>query len=160
MNTLHTQQPQQVQNQQIQNQQPPPQNELTTQVRHYIHYSNLVNNYNKQLQEARKLRAVYEDKIIHTLRANKMENAILQVSGATLQIGEEKSAPSLSLPRIEDWLHKYYKQRGNGIDETDSILRFIRLQKTQEVQTTACLKKTVSPVSLPPPPPPTPYLNK
>jgi hypothetical protein len=92
-----------------------------------------------------------------------MENAILQVSGATLQISEEKTAPSLSLPRIEDWLHKYYKQRGNGIDETDSILRFIRLQKTQEIQTTACLKKTVSPVSLPPPPPQptqTPYLNK
>jgi hypothetical protein len=83
-----------------------------------------------------------------------MENAILQVSGATLQIAEEKISPCLSMPRIESWLHSYYKQKGNGIDETDAILRFIRLQKVNETQTVASLKKSSLPTPLPPPPPP------
>jgi hypothetical protein len=142
--------PQQLQ----QSTQPQAQNELTSNVRHYIHYLNLVNNYNKQINEARKLKNRFENNIIQNLRANHMENAILQVSGATLQIAEEKITPSLSMPRIESWLHSYYKQKGNGIDETDAILRFIRLQKINETQTVASLKKSSLPTPLPPPPPP------
>jgi hypothetical protein len=140
-------------------QQSSPQTDLTTLVRNYVHYDNLTNNYNKQLGGARKLRNDFENKIIQNLRSNRMENAIIQVSGANLQIAEEKVVPSFSLPRIEAWLHKYYKQKGNGIDETDSILRFMKLQKTNETTNVACLKKTSMPTPIPPPPSNTPSLK-
>lgn len=130
-----------------------PQNDLTTWVRNYVHYDNLAGNYSKQATGARKLRDDYENKIIQNLRANRMENAIIQISGAQLQCAEEKTIPSLTLPRLEVYLHKYYSQKGNGLDETDAILRFIRLQKQQDTQTSVCLKKIPVPASVPPPPP-------
>jgi len=128
------------------------QNEFTTLVRNYIHYDNLTNNYGKQLNGARKLKNEFENKVIQQLRSNRMENAIIQVSGANLQLAEEKSTPCLSLPRIESWLHAYYKQRGNGVDETDSILRFIKQQKIKETTNIAYLKKSNLPTPIPPPP--------
>jgi hypothetical protein len=132
--------------------QQPHQSDLPHLVRNYIHYENLLGCYGKQASGARLLRDQYEGKIINYLRANHMENAVIQVSGATLQMSEEKSVPSLSMPRIEAYLHGYYKQKGNGLDETESILRYIRLQKTNDTQITACLKKTPLPTSIPPPP--------
>jgi hypothetical protein len=131
---------------------PPQQNDLTTWVRNYVHYDNLANNYAKQASGARKLKDEFEDKIIQNLRANRMENAIIQISGARLQCSEEKNTPSLTLPRLEAYLHKYYSQKGNGVDETEALLRFIRLQKQNDTQTTACLKKVPIPTSIPPPP--------
>jgi hypothetical protein len=128
------------------------QNDLTTWVRNYVHYDNLANNYSKQASGARKLRDEFEHKIITNLRANKMENAIIQISGARLQYSEEKVAPSMTLPRLETYLHKYFSQKGNGVDETESILNFLKLQKMNDTQLTACLKKTPLPPSIPPPP--------
>jgi hypothetical protein len=128
--------------------------DLTALVRNYVHYDNLTRNYNNQATGARKLRDEFEHKIITHLRANKMENAIIQISGATLQCVEEKTAPTMSLPRLETYLHKYFQQKGNGVDETDVILRFLKLQKMNETQTTICLKKTPMASPIPPPPPP------
>ncbi len=131
----------------------PQQNDLTTWVRNYVHYDNLVNNYSKQASGARKLRDEFEDKIIQNLRANRMENAIIQITGGSIQVSEDKSQPSLTLPRIETYLHKYYQQKGNGVDETDAIIRFLRIQRQNDAQTTASLKKTAHPAPIPPPPP-------
>ncbi len=133
---------------------PPPnqQTELPTLVRNFVHYDNLASNYSKQATGARHLRNEYESKIIHALRANNMENAIIQVSGARLQCSEEKSAPSLTLPRLQQYLDRYYAQKGTGVNETEAILRFIRLQKANDTQTTACLKKIVIPANIPAPP--------
>lgn len=122
-------------------------------VRNYIHYDNLANQYSKQASGARKLKDQFEGAIINDLRSKRMENAIIQVSGASLQMSEEKSVPSLSMPRLETYLHGYYKQKGNGLDETESVLRYIRLQKTNDTQITACLKKTALSTHIPPPPP-------
>jgi len=132
--------------------QPSPQTDLTTLVRNYIHYDNVTKTYGKQLNGARTLRNTFENKIIQELRSNRMEHAIIQVSGATLQMAEEKSAPSLSFPKLESWLHAYYKQKGNGIDETDSILRFMKQQKIKETTSIAYLKKVALPAPIPPPP--------
>lgn len=81
-----------------------------------------------------------------------MENAVIQVSGARLQCTEEKSAPSLTLPRIQQYLDKYYAQKGTGVNETEAILRFIRIQKANDTQAVACLKKIPIPANIPPPP--------
>lgn len=133
---------------------PPPnqQNELPALVRNFVHYDNLASNYSKQATGARHLRNDYESKIIHALRTNNMENAIIQVSGARLQCTEEKSAPSLTLPRLQQYLDRYYAQKGTGVNETEAILRFIRLQKVNDTQTTACLKKIPIPANIPAPP--------
>jgi hypothetical protein len=133
---------------------PPPQNDIASHVRHYVHYDNLANNYSKQASGARKLRDEFENKIITSLRANNMEHAVIQISGgARLQCTEEKTSPSLTLPRLETYLQKYYAQKGNGINETEAILRFIRLQKQQDTQVTACLKRIGAPPPIPGPPP-------
>ena len=133
-------------------QQPPPQNQIGTWVRNYIHYDNLTNTYNKQAGASRKMRDEFEDKIIANLRANNMQNAIIQVADARLQYSEEKTIPSLTMPRLELYLRSYFKQKGNGIDETDSILRYIKSQKLNDTQIVAKLKKTMNP-TIPPPPP-------
>lgn len=136
---------------------PPQQNDIANYVRHYIHYDNLASNYSKQASGARKLRDDFESKIITNLRANHMEHAIIQISGgARLQCTEEKTSPSLTLPRLETYLQKYYAQKGSGINETEAIMRFIRLQKQQDTQVTACLKRITSPPPIPGPSPPQP----
>lgn len=129
-----------------------PQNELGSWVRHYVHYDNLTKNYTNQAGASRKIRDDFENKIIQNLRTNNMQNAIIQISGAKLQYNEEKMIPSLSMPRLEIYLHSYFKQKGNGIDETDSILRYIKAQKQNDTQVIGKLKKTmVTPVPALPP---------
>jgi len=124
--------------------------EIGTWVRNYVHYDNLVGTYTKQAGAARKLRDDFEGKVINSLRVNNMQNAIIQISGARLQYGEEKTIPALSMPRLENYLHAYFKQKGNNIDETESILRYIKLQKTNDTQVVARLKKTtLQPIPLP-----------
>lgn len=128
-------------------------NELPMLIRSYVHYDNMTNNYVKQANGARKLRDEFESNIIRNLVSNNMENAIIQISGAHLQCTEDKRMPSMSMPRLEQYLHKYYSQKGAGIDETEALLRFIKLQKQNDVQITKCLKKTAIPSAIPPPPP-------
>jgi hypothetical protein len=118
-------------------------NNLETLVRHYVYYDNLISDTNGKLTIARKRRDDIEGRIIHYLRANNMENAILHVSGARIQNTIEKIQPSMSITRLESYLHKYYSQKGNGVDETEAILRFIRLQKANDTQSVARLKKTL-----------------
>ena len=142
-----------MQPQQSQQSQQPQQPDLSTWVRNYVHYGGLAENYSKQATGARKLRDQFEGQIINYLRANHMENAIIQVSGARLQYSEDKSTPSLNINRLQQYLHKYYAQRGNGLDETEQIVRFINLQKEQESTKVACLKKIPTQANIPPPPP-------
>jgi hypothetical protein len=123
-------------------------------VRNYVHYDNLTNTYSKQASGARKLRDDFESKIIHTLRSQNMENAIIQVQGAKLQVGSTKSVPSLSMPRLKTYLEAYYQQKGNAMDETAAVLRFINLQKQADTQEIACLKKIPVSPAIPPPPVP------
>ena len=139
------------------NQPPPQQNMLATLVQNYVHYGNLAENYSKQATGARNLRREFEGKIINNLRERNMQNAIIQVGGARLQYTEEKTVPSLTSTRLQQYLHKYYAQRGNGLDETEQIMRFIGLQKEHDTTKVACLKKIPIQAMIPPPPqqPPT-----
>lgn len=132
--------------------------DLPKLVRNYVHYDNLTSNYTKQAAGARKLRDQFEGQIIQNLRNNRMENAVIQIAGATLQVQNDKAAPSLSLPRMEQYLHAYYASKGTGVDETDAILRFIRVQKVNDTQLVAKLKKTPLPSPLPAPGPLPPLL--
>jgi hypothetical protein len=126
--------------------------DLATLVRHYVHYDNLTNTYSKQATAARKLKDDFEDKVIQLLRTQHMDNAIIQVSGATLQLSSQKSTPSFTMPRLKQYLHQYYAQKGTGVDETDQLIRYLNLQKQNDTQEVACLKKTLLPQAIPRPP--------
>lgn len=127
-------------------------NQFATWVRNYVHYDNLASNYSKQATGARKLRDKFESEIINNLRQNKMDNAVIQVTGATLQCTEERCPPTLTLARLETYLRKYYLGKGSSMDETDSIIRFIKNQKHLDTTAIARLKKTPLPTAVPPPP--------
>ena len=122
---------------------PATENPFAIWVRSWVHYDNLSNNYGKQAIGAKKLRDEFETKIIQNLRANHMEKATIQVSGAKLTLVEERCPPSLSISRLESYLHSYFQQKGNHVDETDSILRYIKLQKNTQTIPVVKLKKTL-----------------
>lgn len=99
-------------------------------VRTYVHYDNLASSLYKQLQNARKVKDQFESQIIQYLQGNKMENAVIQISGGRLLIGEEKHSHPLSLTRIEELLHGYYKSQGReATDETQQIMKYIKSER-------------------------------
>lgn len=116
-------------------------NQLGNWVRNYVHYDNLSSSLNKQLQNARKVKDEFESKIIQALETNNMSNAIIQIAGGKLSLGEEKHAHSLTLTRVEELLHGYYKSQGReATDETIAIMKYIRAERGSD--TTKKLKKT------------------
>ena len=70
-----------------------------------------------------------------------MKNAILQISGATLQRQTRHQSTNLSWTFLEEQLHEYYKSKGKP-DETEGILDFI--QKHRGSKSIDYLKKTTS----------------
>lgn len=119
-------------------------------VRNWVHYDNLASSLYKQSMSARKVRDDFEGKIIQQLKFSGMENAIIQTNNGRISLVEDKKPNQLSLTKIEELLHSYYRTRG-GKDETMDIMQFIRGNRGYEIK--KCLRKTNSP-NLPPPPPP------
>lgn len=117
-------------------------------VRNWVHYDNLASSFYKQSIGARKIKDDYENKIIGHLRQTGMENAIIQTSGGgRMSVIEDKKPSPLSLTRIEDLLHAYYRTRG-GKDETLDIMQFIKANRGYECK--KCLRKSFIP-AIPPP---------
>lgn len=105
-------------------------NQLGNWVRNYIHYDNLASSLGKQLQNARKVKDEFEAQIIQALNHNNMKNAVIQVAGGRLTIGEEKHAQNLTLSRIEELLHGYYTSQGRqSTDETQAIMKYIKAER-------------------------------
>jgi hypothetical protein len=131
--------------------------ELGNFVRNWVHYDNLATTLSKQTQSARKVRDTFEKTILDKLRANNMENAVIQIQGGRLVIAEEKHNQPLTYTRIEEGLKAYYleKQKTAGRvlpDESAAIMRFLKGHR--EVEITKKLKKQVALPPLPPLPPP------
>jgi hypothetical protein len=117
-------------------------NQLGNWVRTYVHYDNLASSLQKQLQNARKVKDDFETKIISTLEASNMGNTIIQIAGGKLSIAEEKHANALTLTRLEELLHNYYKSQGRqATDETIEIMKYIKAERGTD--STKKLKKTV-----------------
>lgn len=109
-------------------------NTLGTWIRTYVHYDNLASSLYKQLQNARKVKDQFESQIIGYLKNNKMENAVIQISGGRLLVGEEKHSLPLTLTRIEELLHGYYKSQGReATDETQQIMKYLKSERGVEV---------------------------
>lgn len=123
---------------------------IGTYVRYWLHYSNLASSFYKQFGGVRKIRDDYEKQIITTLQKNGMEKAMIQIGGGKLQVIEKKEANPLTLSKLEELLHLYYRQRG-GKDETSEILSFIRANRGYS--TTKALKQSGMPPQQQQPPP-------
>lgn len=115
--------------------------ELVYAVRHYVHFDNLAETLNKQILNARSMRAKFENDILIMLETQGMKNAVLQISGATLQRQTKYQSTHLSWSFLEEQLHEYFKIKGKP-DETSNILEFI--QKHRGGKSVDYLKKTLS----------------
>jgi hypothetical protein len=118
-----------------------PQAELVDAVRHWVHFDNLSESLNKQVTNARSMRATFEEKILKILDSTGMPNAVLQITGATLQRATRAKSADLSWTYLETNLHDYYNSKGRA-DETAAVLEF--LQSRRGVKTSDYLKKTAS----------------
>ena len=108
--------------------------ELGNQVRHWVHFDNLLIDLNKQVQHTRTTRQAYENTIIQTLKATNHEKAVLQIAGGRILLVEEKSTKPLTFTSLELMLNEYYRQRGSpGRDETQDIIKFIKGHRGVEV---------------------------
>ena len=101
---------------------------IGTYVRYWLHYNNLASSFYKQYGSAKKVKDDYEKQIISTLQQNGMENATIQIGGGQLNVVDKREPNLLSLTKIEELLHGYFRQRG-GKDETMDIMTFIRANR-------------------------------
>ena len=102
----------------------PPQTELVDAVRHYVHVDNLAESLTKQVNNARQMRSTFEEKVLKLLEVTGMRNAILQITGATLQRASRHKSTDLSWGFLEEQLHDYFKFKVKP-DETAAILEFM-----------------------------------
>jgi hypothetical protein len=101
---------------------------IGTFVRYWLHYNNMSSSFYKQFCSARQVRDDYEKQIITTLQGNGMEKAIIQIGGGRLQVVDKREPNQLTLTKIEELLHGYFRQNG-GKDETKDIMTFIRANR-------------------------------
>lgn len=101
---------------------------IGTFVRYWLHYSNLSSSFYKQYGAAKKIKDDYESQIITKLQQTGMEKATIQIGGGQINIVDKREPNQLSLTKIEELLHGYFRQRG-GKDETMDIMTFIRANR-------------------------------
>lgn len=101
---------------------------IGTFVRYWLHYSNLSSSFYKQYGAAKKIKDDYENQIITTLQQTGMEKATIQIGGGQINVVDKREPNQLSLTKIEELLHGYFRQRG-GKDETIDIMTFIRANR-------------------------------
>ena len=98
---------------------------IGTAVRYFLHYSNLASSFYKQYGSAKKVKDDYEKQIINTLRQSGMEKATIQINGGQITVVDKREPNQLSLTKIEELLHGYFRQKG-GQDQSLDIMTFIR----------------------------------
>ena len=111
-------------------------------VRSWVHYDTLTANFNKQAQNTRKERDMYETEILKTLKTSNYEKAVIQISGGKLLVQDERHSQPLTFTSLQDLLHDYYKHKPSGPDETAAIVKFIKENRT--VHTGLKLKRVMS----------------
>jgi hypothetical protein len=98
---------------------------IGTSVRYWLHYNSLAQSFYKQYGAAKKVKDDYEKQIIGTLQQNGMEKATIQIGGGQIHVVDKREPNPLSLTKMEQLLHDYFRQRG-GKDETNEIMTFMR----------------------------------
>jgi hypothetical protein len=124
-------------------------------VRNWLHYDNLASSFYKQSMSARKLKDDYESKVVTHLLQSGNPNVIIQINGGRIHMADDRKPHQLSLAKIEELLHSYYRSQ-NMKDETLDIMTFIRGNRGYDIK--KILKKnnitsSAPQAALPAPPP-------
>jgi hypothetical protein len=101
---------------------------IATPVRYWIHYSNLASSFYKQYWAAKKIKDEYEKQILDTLQKNSMSNATIQIGGGAINVVDRREPAQLSLTKVEELLHGYFKQKG-GRDESLDCMTYIKANR-------------------------------
>ncbi len=117
---------------------------IGTYVRYWLHYSNMASSFFKQFGSVRKVRDDYEKQIITILQSNGMEKATIQINQGQIRVIDKREPNPLTLAKLEELLHGYYRQRG-GKDETLDIMTYIRSNRGYTVS------KSLRQSGMPPP---------
>lgn len=113
--------------------------ELADAVRHWVHFDNLAENLNKQINNVRSLRSQYETRVLELLETAGLKKANLKITGATLSCATRYKQNDLSWTLLDEQLHNYFKARGQR-DDTKDILDFLHHRRGG--RTVEYLKKT------------------
>jgi hypothetical protein len=109
---------------------PVPADTLTKWIQTWVKYDAYLEENNKKLSEIRKQRDEIEGNIVNSLKGTSYESMIMQTGIGRLQIVEEKHLLPLTVGRLEELLHNYYRTRHPvGLDETNVIMKFIKENK-------------------------------
>ena len=111
-------------------------------VRQWVHSDVTLSNINKEANKVRKEKDAYEEVILRQLKQANYEKAVIQIDGGRLTVNEEKHFQSLTFKSLEEMLHMYYRRPGARKDETDDILKFVKENRTFEIEKR--LKKTTN----------------
>jgi hypothetical protein len=99
----------------------------------------MASSFFKQFGAVRKIRDDYEKQIISALQQNNMEKATIQISNGQIRVIDKREPHPLSLSKIEELLHGYFRQK-SGKDDTIEIMTFIRANR--KYSTAKSLKQT------------------
>jgi hypothetical protein len=108
---------------------------IGTYVRSWLHYGNLASSFYKQYNSSRKIKDDFEKQIISNLQQRGMENAIIQINRGKIQVATKREPNPLSLSKIEELLHGYFRHRCEK-DETMDIMTFIRANRGYTIHKT------------------------
>jgi hypothetical protein len=103
-------------------------------VRQWVHSDIALSNINKEANKVRKEKDAYEEVILRQLKQANYEKAVIQIDGGRLTVNEEKHFQSLTFKSLEEMLHMYYRRPGARKDETDDILKFVKENRTFEIE--------------------------
>jgi hypothetical protein len=121
----------------------PPIQQIGNLVRYWVHYDNTLQQLNKEVKEARDHRKNYETQILQGMRAARLTNPVIQITGGRIVISEERHHAPLSLKSLEQLLHQYHRMKPGRPDETRDIMNFIKANRT--VETAESLKRMYTP---------------
>jgi hypothetical protein len=93
----------------------------------------------KQLMNARKQRDGFEDQVQLLLKNNSMEKSVIQISGAQLQLQEEKTTAGLTMKNLHESIDQYFRSHPELPNKTNDLINYIREKRT--VSTAVKLKK-------------------
>ena len=122
---------------------------LAHNVRGWVHYDNMAAALQKQIVNARKQRDTFEEEIQTLLKQQQMANAVIQISGAQLQLQEEKTTAGLTMKALQESSLSFFKGHPEFKNPEKLSTEFLNHIKQQRIVNTSIkLKK----LRAPPPP--------
>jgi dihydroneopterin aldolase len=115
---------------------------LADNVRGWVHYDNLASSLQKQVLNARNERDRFENNVHQLLKEQQMINAVIQISGAQLQLQEDKVTSGLTIKVLQESIQSFFRghpECPNPDKLTNELLNHIKQQRS--IHTNLRLKK-------------------